>query len=69
MENSNDRYRCLVFSYVEKEKGKEKEIIRFYITDDANHVPVMLDMHLNFGSAKAYLRPAKGLKNATTAKV
>lgn len=69
MENSSDRYRCLVFSYVEKEKGKEKEIIRFYITDDANHVPVMLDMHLNFGSAKAYLRSAKGLRNATTAKV
>ena len=69
MENSNDKYRCLVFSYVEKEKGKEKEIIRFYITDDANHIPVLLDMHLNFGSAKAYLRSAKGLRNATTAKV
>lgn len=49
-------YRCLVFSLVEYDKkGKEKEIITFYITDDRNHLPVRLDMYLNFGSAKAFL--------------
>ena len=49
-------YKCLVFSLVEYDKkGKEKEVITFYITDDRNHLPVRLDMYLNFGSAKAFL--------------
>lgn len=50
-------YRCLVFSLVEYkgDKKKEKEVITFYVTDDANHLPVRLDMYLNFGSAKAFL--------------
>lgn len=69
MQGSKMRYRCLVFSYVERQKnGKEKEIIRFYVTDDANHVPVLLDMKLNFGSAKAYLRSASGLRNSEGAR-
>ena len=51
MENSNTTYRCLVFSFVEKEDGKEKDIVTFYITDDKNHLPVRLDMNLNFGTA------------------
>lgn len=53
-------YRCLVFSLVEMKKDKEKEIITFYITDDKNHLPVRLDLFLNFGSAKAFLREVKG---------
>lgn len=57
-------YRCLVFSYLEKnDKGKEKEIVTFYITDDDNHIPVRLDLNLRFGIAKAYLRSATGLRN------
>lgn len=28
------KYRCLVFSLVEYKKGKEKEVITFYVTDD-----------------------------------
>lgn len=59
-------YRCLVFSFVEEEKGKEKEIITFYITDDANHLPVRLDLNLKFGTAKAYLQKASGVRNAQT---
>ena len=60
-------YRCLVFSYMEKNsKGKEKEIVRFYITDDANHIPVRLDMYLRFGVAKAYLTRSSGLRNPET---
>lgn len=67
MENTNTKYRCLVFSFVEKEDGKEKEIVTFYITDDKNHLPVRLDMNLNFGTAKAFLKGASGLRNAQTA--
>ncbi len=53
-------YRCLVFSLVEYKKGKEKEVITFYITDDKNHLPVRLDLYLNFGSAKAFLSSVRG---------
>lgn len=66
MENTKIKYRCLVFSFVEKEKGKEKEIVKFYITDDKNHLPVRLDMNLNFGTAKAYLTRASNLRNPQT---
>lgn len=60
-------YQCLVFSFVEYEKTKEKEIITFYVTDDANHIPVRLDMFLRFGVAKAYLTEAIGLRNTSSA--
>lgn len=69
MENSNTTYRCLVFSFVEKEDGKEKDIVTFYITDDKNHLPVRLDMNLNFGTAKAFLTGARGLRNPQTSKI
>lgn len=69
MENTNTKYRCLVFSFVEKENGKEKDIVTFYITDDKNHLPVRLDMNLNFGTAKAFLSGARGLRNPQTAKL
>lgn len=62
------KYRCLQLSYMEKEKdNKFKEIVRFYVSDDANHIPVRLDMFLRFGSAKAFLVSSKGLRNAQTA--
>lgn len=69
IEGRSTTYRCLVFSYMEKENGKEKEIVKFYITDDANHLPVRIDMNLNFGTAKAYLTGAKGVRNPQTAKI
>ena len=69
VENSTTKYRCLVFSFLEKEDGVEKEIVTFYITDDANHVPVRLDMNLRFGSAKAYLTGMKGLRNPLKSKI
>lgn len=69
LEGNGGKYRCLVFSYMEKEKGKEKEIVKFYITDDANHLPVRLDMNLNFGSAKAFMTTCSNVKNAQSAKV
>lgn len=69
VENSTAKYRCLIFSFLEKEDGKENEIITFYITDDANHVPLRLDMNLRFGSAKAYLTGMRGLRNSATSKI
>jgi hypothetical protein len=59
-------YRCLVFSLVEYKKGEEKEVITFYITDDKNHLPVRLDLYLNFGSAKAFLRSVSGNRHPLT---
>jgi hypothetical protein len=55
-----------VFSFIERKNNKEKEIVRFYITDDANHLPVRLDMNLNFGTAKAFLRNASGVRHPQT---
>ena len=66
MEESKTKYRCLVFSFVEYEDGQEEEVVTFYITDDKNHLPVRLDMYLRFGSAKAFLTGAKGVRNPQT---
>lgn len=69
VENTNTTYRCLVFSFMEMEDGKESEVVRFFITDDKNHLPVRLDMNLNFGTAKAFLKGARGLRNPQTSKL
>lgn len=62
-EHTNTKFRCLVFSFIEKEKGKENEIVRFFVSDDENHMPVRLDLFLRFGTAKAYLSNYSGLRN------
>ncbi len=63
-------YNCLKLAYMENEKDEGyKTIVDFYVTDDTNHVPVRLDMHLKFGSAKAFLVGMKGLRNKATAQV
>ena len=59
-------YRCMVFSLVEYKDNDEKEVITFYVTDDKNHLPVRLDMYLNFGSAKAFLKEVKGNRHPLT---
>ncbi len=59
-------YKCLVFSLVEYKKGKEKEVITFYISDDKNHLPIRLDLYLNFGSAKAFLKSSSGMRHPMT---
>ena len=69
MEGSNEKFRCLVMSFSEIENGKESELIRFYITDDQNHIPVRLDMFLSFGSAKAFLKGYKGVRSKMTSKI
>jgi len=60
------KYRCLSVSYLEVEDGKQKEIVRFFITDDAYHVPVRLDLFLRFGSAKAFVKSMKNVKGTLT---
>ena len=66
MDETGITYRCLVFSFVEYEGKKEKEVVTFYITDDLNHMPVRLDLFLNFGTAKAFLREHTPLRNPET---
>ena len=63
MESDKDiEYDCITVSLVEYDKkGKERSIINFYVTDDKNKLPVLLDLTLNFGSAKAKLSSYKGL--------
>ena len=53
-------YRCLKLAYLEKAGNGYKRIVDFYVSDDANHIPVRLDMYLRFGSAKAFLVGMKG---------
>ena len=62
-------YRCLSLSYIEKDDGKEMEVVRFLITDDKNHIPVRLDMHLRVGSAKAFLNKMSGIRNPITSRI
>ena len=69
MNDSKEKFRCLVFSFYEREDGKTHELIRFYVTDDKNHIPVRLDMFLSFGSAKAYLKGYEGVRSPMTSKV
>jgi hypothetical protein len=62
-------YRCMVLSLVKKKDGKEADVITFYVTDDRNHLPVRLDLFLNFGSAKAFLNNVKGNRHPMRAVV
>ncbi|MDR1004753.1 MAG: DUF3108 domain-containing protein [Prevotellaceae bacterium] len=65
--NDKQTYRCLVFSFVEiDKKGKENEVITFFVTDDRNHLPIRLDMYLRIGSAKAFLKKATGTRYPMT---
>ena len=54
-------YDCLIISLVTEDDGKERELVSFFVTDDANHMPILLDLSLNFGSAKARITEKKGL--------
>jgi len=59
-------YRCMIFTLVENRKGKNEDIITFYVTDDLNHLPIRLDLNLNFGVAKAYMRSATNVRHPFT---
>ncbi len=64
--DNDKKYRCLELSYKQLEDGKWREIVRFYVTDDQNHIPIRLDMFLKFGSAKAFLTSIKGNRSPIT---
>ena len=67
--DTKEKFRCLVFSFYEWEDNKSHELIRFFVTDDQNHIPVRLDLFLSFGSAKAYLKNYKGVRSPMTSKI
>jgi len=67
--DTKEKFRCLVFSFIEHEDGKNHELIRFYVTDDQNHIPVRLDLNLSFGSAKAFLRNYENVRSEMTSKI
>ena len=69
VDGTKEKFRCLVFSFIERENGQNHELIRFYVTDDQNHIPVRLDMFLSFGSAKAFLHSYKGVRSEMTSKI
>ena len=55
------KYACKGFSlFAFTKEGDKKEILRFYITNDANRLPVRIDFYLKIGSAKAYLKEVSG---------
>ncbi len=54
-------YDTIIVSLVEEDDGEEREIINFFVTDDDNHLPILLDLALNFGSAKARISTKEGL--------
>lgn len=57
--DDNKKYACLEISYNEKDNGKWKEIVKFYVTDDRRHIPIRLDLNLRFGTAKAFVTSIK----------
>lgn len=69
IDGTKEKFRCLVFSFIEHDDGKNRELIRFYVTDDQNHIPVRLDMFLSFGSAKAFLKIYRGVKSPLTSRL
>lgn len=64
--NDGKTYKCLVFSLLNDKSKKETDLLRFYITDDQNHLPVRIDFHLAFGDAVAKFLHGKGIRNPQT---
>ena len=58
------KYNCLKLTYSEwsNSKQKYKELATFFVTDDNNHIPVRIDITLNFGNAKAFVSSMKGVR-------
>lgn len=58
--DNGHKYRSLKLSYYENEGKGYKRIATFYVTDDRNHIPVLIDLNLRFGSAKAKIVSIRG---------
>ncbi len=71
VKGDNDKsYNCLKLTYSEwkESKNKYREYATFFVTDDKNHVPVRIDITLNFGKAKAFVASMKGVRNPSAEK-
>lgn len=65
--NDGVTYNCLLFTLIDDEdEKKERKLLSFYITDDANHLPIRIDFFLKFGTAKAFLTKSENLRNPQT---
>jgi hypothetical protein len=65
IENSDgQRYKCIKFSakMVQGTIFKGDEDMLVWVTDDRNHIPILVEAKILVGSVKAYLKSAKGLK-------
>lgn len=68
--NDGHTYRCLVFTLLDdEEKEKERELCRFYFSDDKNHIPLRIDFNLKFGTAKGFFSKAEGLKHPMDSRI
>ncbi len=63
------RYRCVKFAarMVQGTIFKGDEDVLVWVTDDLNKVPVYIEAKIIVGTVKAYLKDAKGLRNAMSA--
>lgn len=59
--DDGNEYNCLLVSLITEEDGEEEEVANFHVSNDRNHVPILLDLVLNFGSAKARLSRMSGV--------
>lgn len=64
--DNGNKYDCFLVSLITEEDGDEEEIVNFHVTDDNNHLPILLDLALNFGSAKARLYHMSGQLHPVT---
>lgn len=53
-------YRTQVFSYVTNRENKKVDVMKFYVSDDANRLPLRLDLSMKFGTAQIYLKGSSG---------
>ena len=60
------KYNCLKLRYSEWKESKKKyrDYATFFVTDDNNHIPVRIDIVLNFGNAKAFVSTMKGTRSS-----
>jgi hypothetical protein len=65
------KYSCILLSssMLEGTIFKNGEELKIWITDDKNHVPVLVEAKILVGSVKAILKKAENLRNPFTAKV
>jgi len=66
---NKEKYKCLVFSFIETKHNRKKEIVRFYISDDHNHFPLQVNFYLSFGSAKVFMDSVENAKYPISSKL